>query len=253
MSRIEKLNALKQGINRLRVKGGADPGSLYDLENGYVAQDGSIVSRPGTSADATLPAGTKGLMAFDGAMVVFSNAVKTGMPDGYSCEVLAHRDDPDIGIAQIHFAVPFLGYPYVVAEFDTGDVYHYWLQAGTEWTANTAFKEGDVIVPTTPNGLAYRAKRLNPAAPAWAPSVARTVGDIVEPTTPNGFQYEVIDTIGTNPKSSATEPAWPEEDGATINEDADIETSSTSTTTDGTPTLPDDLRDRYNNRYGQGA
>jgi hypothetical protein len=245
VSRTVSLNALTEGITRLRNKGGASPQALFDLENGYVTQSGAIASRPGTVDDAELPAGTKGLMAHDGAMLVFSNAVKS-CPAGYSCEVLTHPDNPDIEIAYIHFAKPFLGYPYVVAEFATGDVYHYWLQSGTSWSADTAFSEGDVIVPTTPNGLAYRAKR--PAAPGipWAPNVARTVGDKVEPTVANGFEYTVIDTIGDNPQSGATEPTWPTEDGATINEDADLVVATSTTSEDTTP-LPGSVKDRYGN------
>lgn len=242
--RVQQLTSAKAGISRLKVKGGADRESLYDLLNGYVDSSGSIVSRPGTVEDATLPAGTHGLMAFDDAMKVFASSVKTGMPAGYTCEVLSHPTDPTQDIVEIHFSAPFLGYPYVVAEFTSGDVFHYWLQAGTAWTAETFFKEGDVIVPTTPNGLAYRAKRIGPAAPLWAPDVARAIGDKVEPTTANGYQYTVIDTVGDNPRSGTVEPDWPAADGATVNEDADTTPAETSTATTGTD-LPDDINDRY--------
>ncbi len=60
--RIVTLNAAKGGINRLRVKGGADPSTLYDLVNGYVDQAGVLCSRPGTENTVVLPGGaTKGM------------------------------------------------------------------------------------------------------------------------------------------------------------------------------------------------
>lgn len=213
------LNALKAGINRLRTKGGADPSSLYDLVNGYVTIDGSIQSRPGTMRDAALPAGTKGLCAFDGGMVVFSDSPKT-MPAGYTCEVLAHPTDDTQTIAEIHFAAPFMGFIYVAAEFANGDVFHYWLQSGGTWTASTMYKVGDTVLPTVRNGLRYQTVlKSNPAA--WAPNVPRAVGDVVQPTVYNGWKYTVVEVAGDSPSSGATEPDWPELNGAQVSEDVD--------------------------------
>ena len=217
--RVEALQPLTGGINRLAVKGGADPRQLYDLLNGYVDQNGRVQSRPGVVRHATLPAGTKGLMAHDGGFLVFAGAV-TAMPAGYACDVLVNPTSPSAIITRIHHARRFVGAPYVVAEFDNGDVIHYWLQAGDAWAANTAHQEGDVIAPG--NGLAYRAKRLNAAAPAWAPNIQRTVGDIVEPTVPNGFQYAVTEIVGDASASGETEPDWVAEDGAAVSEFVDV-------------------------------
>ena len=256
MSRIVALNALTSGINRLRNKGGADAESLYDLENGYVTLAGTIQSRPGTVQDALLPAGTKGLCAFEGAMVVFSNAARTPMPAGYTCEVVVHPDDATLEVEAIHFAGPFLGVLYVAVGFEDGAVYHYWLQRRDPWTADTFYKVGDIVEPTVRNGYAYRAHRLGDPATVWAPNVARTIGDAVEPTVPNDYQYTVIDTLGTNPKSGTTEPVWPTEDGATVNEDTDLTpptppSTPTPPTTD--TTLPPDIAERYDGRLGTFA
>lgn len=217
--RTVTLNALKQGISRIRVKGGADPSSLYDLVNGYVTIDGSIQSRPGTSQDVALPAGTKGLCAFDGAMVVFSHVTTPIDDPRYQCEVLVNPNDADQPIKEIHFAAPFLGYLYVVAEFDNGDVYHYWLQRGTAWSAGTAYKAGDLVEPTTPNGLAYRATRDSAALPSWAASVPRAMGDQIEPTEYNDFYYTAVEVAGDSPASGTVEPDWPTTDGGQVMED----------------------------------
>ncbi|GAB1407672.1 hypothetical protein MASR1M8_15910 [Thermomonas brevis] len=191
------LNAVTQGIQRIREKGSPDAGSLYDLVNGYVAIDGSIQQRPGTELHAELPAGTIGLMAHDNELVVFSTSPKP-MPAGVRCEVLAHPYFPSVGIRYIWFAAPFLGYPYVAAEFSNGDVYHYWLQAQTQWEASTMFREGQIVVPATHNGLAYKAHRVLPPNPTWAPGLEIDIGSKVEPTTANGYYYEAIKLEGAS-------------------------------------------------------
>jgi hypothetical protein len=235
------LNALKAGINRLRTKGGADPSSLYDLVNGFVTIDGSIQSRPGTVWHAVLPAGTKGLCAFDGGIVVFSSTPQT-VPAGYTCEVLVHPTDDAQTIAEIHFAAPFMGFLYVAAEFSNGDVFHYWLQSGGTWAAGKMYKVGDTVLPTTRNGFRYQTVlKSNPAA--WAPNVPRAVGDVVQPTVYTGWKYTVVEVAGDNPSSGASEPDWPESSGAQVAEDVD----STPAPAAPTPTNPLPGGDRYSN------
>lgn len=155
MSSETTLNVLKQGISRIREKGGADPSTLFDLVNGYVTIDGSANARTGTRQDVFLPAGTKGLMAFNGAFIVFSNVVTPIADSRYECEVLIDKEDATQAIKEIYFASPFLGWPYVVAEFANGDVYHFWLQGGKPWQADTTYMPGDLVTPTVPNGFVY--------------------------------------------------------------------------------------------------
>jgi hypothetical protein len=240
------------GINRLKVKGGPPKGALYDLLNGYVDATGCPVSRPGSVEDYTLPAGTVGMCAFDGALVVFSHAPVSGMPAGVSCEVLTHPDDPTLALVDIHFAGPFLGYLYVCAEFADGGVYDYWLQRRGAWEASTMYQLGDIVEPTTRNGYGYRATRSTDPAPLWVANAPRTVGDRVEPTTADGYVYEVVDTLGTNPRSGATEPAWNDEDGALTYEDVDTGAVTAPATGPVTPpTTPGgDVTDRYRNPGG---
>lgn len=249
-----QLNASTGGINRLRIKGGPKPTNLYDLVNGYVDASGAPTSRPGTEQDVLLPAGTKGLTAFDGGLVVFSHLPLSTGNAKYTVETIMHPTIPTAPLLEIHFAGPFLGYLYVVAEFINGDVFHYWLQRRSAWTALTAYQVGDVVEPTTPNGFAYRANRIGAPGVAWAPDVARTVGDKVEPTVANGFEYTVIDTMGANPRSGTTEPVWPEQDDGIVIEEtngAPSPTPTTPTTPGGAGTLPTDVEERYRDMSGR--
>lgn len=240
------LTTAKGGINRLRTKGNASKDSLYDLVNGYVTQTSSIRPRPGTTLAYRLPEGTKGLAAFQDKLHVFSSDVVTSLDPMIVINVLRHPvSGSSDALKKIHFAAPFLGYLYVVAEWLSGEVYHYWLQENGAWQANHVYKEGEVVQPTIPNGYAYQATRLTPAAPVWTALAPRTIGDRVEPTVPDGFQYEVVDTVGVNPASGATEPAWIDEDGALTYEDVTGGGGSTTTPPTTPPTVPPDVEDRY--------
>lgn len=246
--RVVSLNAAKGGINRQRVRGGADPSTLYDLENGYVDASGVIRSRPGTVNTVTLPAGTKGLCAYAGKLIVFSHTAKTipASTPVVECEIVINPDNPALELHEIHYAGPFLGYLYVVAEFSDGSVWHYWLQRWGTWEANTHYLEGAVVEPTVRNGYAYRAYRTDTANPTWAPLTAYDTGDVVEPSDANGFKYTAIEAIGTPARSGATEPTWPTESGAIVTERSETDGGDVAVTSgDVTTTLPPDVSERY--------
>lgn len=249
------LTVVKGGISRLRQKGAAPEDVLFDGVNGYVTAQKTFVVRPGTFRRAVLPSITKGLVAFDGSKHVFASE-HVDVPAGYTLHILVHPEfeggtaNP-FEIRKIHFAAPFLGFLYVVAEFDVGDtgaesVYHYWLQSGGAWQASHIYKHGDVIEPTVPTGLAYEATRLSAPNISWAPHAPRTVGDVVEPTVYNDFFYTVIDTLGSNPASGAVEPIWPEVDGGQVSEDTDADALTSTTTTQPPANVPgSDVTRRY--------
>lgn len=357
--RNAQLTAIRDGINRLRPKGGARADSLYDLVNAYVTAERTVVGRPGTRRGTVDVSGTVGLVAFENALHVFSSSyidiatlittvtvgasgtihgwwgdfaigsadpdppndngalldgiyvdtnptpdrlyftgVDSGdvlaalqayptirveysggtidfdtadlttpdpasaafsatdypeittlwaaadvgesyrvwfvapgageIADGYVLDILLHPLDSEAELTRIHYAAPFLGHLYVVAEFDDGQIYHYWLQAGTAWEADTEIAANEFRTPTTPNGYVYRAVRLGQPYPAWTPGAPRTEGNgssiepsIIEPTTYNEYYYTAIETQGDNPASGTTEPPWPTETGATIVESTD--------------------------------
>lgn len=273
------LTTIKGGINRLRVRGGARPDNLYDLVNGYVTEAGTVKARPGTERVATLDSRTRGLCAFGGKLHVFCH-VPVVVPDGYVLNVLAHPDPPDsgyqygynttdteVGIKTIHFAEPFLGGLYVVAEFDDGQTFHYWLQPGPVWTANTEYRIGDLVAPSSPNGFLYWASRLGDPNPPWQPDEPRYDGiadaynqSVIEPTEANGYYYVCVDTDGPNPRSGSTEPTWPTFEGGQVTERTDTgvpeevpidSTPPPSAGSSDSPTVPStDPIDRYGSGTG---
>lgn len=222
--RTVTLSAIKAGITRLRTKGGASPDSLYDLKDGYVTAARTVQPRPGSTVDEELPPGeTMGLTLLNDVFQVFtSNPLLDPdlLPADYALNILIHPENPALTLKRIWKAFRFMGFLYVVSEWSDGSVWHYYLEDGEEWAPETFYSIGQLAYPTVPNGFRYRATRLNPAGLKWAPNAARTIGDVVEPTVENGYEYEVIDTIGTSPRSGAVEPNWPRADGSVFYEDA---------------------------------
>jgi hypothetical protein len=258
--RAAPLTVIKEGINRLRLKGGARADSLYDLLNGYVTDSDTAKVRPGTLRDATLDELTRGLVAFDGVLHTFCH-IFVDVPAGYELSVLVHPDATEydeIALEKIHFAEPFMGALYVVAEFDGGDIFHYWLQVADEWQYDTVYTHGALVRPSDWNGLVFQASRLGDPYPAWAPNVPRSDGSvygyeasIIEPTVFNNFYYTCVLTGGTNPRSGEIEPEWPTEEGAQVVEYADGEAEEAlpappEPPSNNTPSEP------YRERYGRG-
>lgn len=240
------LSAVKAGITRLRTKGGASADSLYDLVNGYVTSARTMVMRPASVLHHSLPPGTKGLVVFRGKFVVFASTLIAPGSSQYTVEILRHPDSGFVGtLVDIHFASPFLGYLYVVAEWSDGSVFHYWLQAAQTWAANTVYAQGAVVQPTVPNGYAYVAERIGDPPQPWAAGVLRAVNDKVEPTTPNGFEYTAVETYGDTPASGQVEPTWPTVEGAVVYEDTNGALPPAAGNTTPAPAVPPDVRDRY--------
>lgn len=248
------LSNLKMGINRLRTKGGASPSSLYDLQNAWVTSDGSINPREGTNRFAQLTSATKGLMADDGIFNVFSITPIT-VPAGFQDNVLVNPNDATQTIVKIWFAKPFMGFPYVVAEFANGDVFHYWLQSSGTWASNTVYTNSTLILPTAPTGFAYLAQRVSAVNPTWAPETVTALNAIVEPTEYTGYMYKAVAVAGAAPHTGETEPVWPIVSAGTIQEFGDFDTSSTDagTTQGTTASTAQPLSTTITDRYGDSS
>jgi len=232
-------------MTRLRDKGGANPNSLFELTNGYVTAARTIRSRPGTVLRASLPAETRGLCTYMGKLTTFCHRPVV-VPDGYSVEIIGHPTQADLALREIHFAAPFLGFLYVVAEFANGDVFHFWLESLVPWQAGATILPGQTVSPTVTNGYLYQASRTDVPAQLWQPNINRGVGDVVEPRGANGFRYRVIATFGSRPASGADEPAWPTTPGGRVVESTTApEQPPEPTPVDPTTPIREELSDRY--------
>jgi len=247
MSSPVPLTVVQGGITRLRNKGAALRSSLYDLTNAYITAGKTVKVRPGTFRRAT-SVGTKGLTAFGDEFHVFSGGIQA-VPAGYVNNILINPADPLSALLRIHFAAPYMGFLYVVAEFDTDQesVQHFWLQNSGSWTADTIQFNGNFILPTTPNGLAYAATRLVAPNPVWQPNITIAVNDLIEPTVYNGFMYKALAVAGTA-HTGTTEPVWPTDENAQIQEFGDFDiTTGASASSATAPTPGKTITDRYGN------
>jgi len=236
------LTTLSGGINRLKVRGSVSPSRLYDLVNARLTIEGTVVPREGTIRAAQLTSLTAGLVYYNGKFNVFSTTAQT-VPTGYVDNILVGPNGPTDLISFIWFAKPFLGFLYVVAEFVSGAIAHFWLQSSGTWTKNTVYQVGAIVTPTTPNGLAYLATRDLLPNPTWAPDTLVTVDELVEPTVPNGYYFKATTVDGTNPHTGLTEPTWPASIGATVQEFGDYPTVTAAAPVGST--LAAGITDRY--------
>lgn len=239
------LSTQKGGISRLRDKGGASAETLFDLQNAYVTTAKTIKQRPGRTAFLTLNPGTVGLEAFDGQFYTFAATFVAQDDPRVTCVVLRHPTLPTQSLRKIHFAQPFLARFYVVAEFDNGDIRHYWVTNAPEWTANTIYGYLQKVTPTTPTGLVFEASNTD-ASPLWTGGETIVVGNQRQPTTYNGFKFEAVTVTGTAPVlTSTTEPVWPTTEGATVIEYSYGGTDPNTTPADPAPTYPPDIGGEY--------
>jgi hypothetical protein len=250
------LTTLRGGINRLKIKGGANAQWLYDLTNAYITQAGTVVPREGTIRNATLNSSTAGLAAFNGQLNVFSIPQET-VPSGYvDNRLMPPATSAATSISKIWFAKPFMGFLYVVAQFNTGEIYHYWLQSNGPWAANTVYMTGAIVTPlASPNGLAYQAVQDVATPSVWTPQTLIAVNQLISPTTYTGYQYKAIAVEGTSPHTGSTEPVWPVTINAVIQEfgDFDTSTSDSGVTNPAAGTGAQPLGANITDRYGDSS
>jgi Concanavalin A-like lectin/glucanases superfamily len=227
------ITVLNGGINRLRVKGGAAANQLYDLQNAWITNAGSVVPREGTIRAATLDSSTVGLAAANGQFNIFSSAFSTAtLPANYVLNVLSDPSNTTASPTVIYYAKPFMGFLYVVASFSDGTVHHYWLQNSGTWTSSTDYTSASIVLPPTPNGLAYQGVRDFPIQPLWTAETLIASGSYVEPNTPTGFAYQAVATTGSPVHTGQVEPVWPTLAGGIVQEfgDFDLSASDAGTT-----------------------
>jgi hypothetical protein len=256
--RAYPITVLAGGINRLRVKGGAAANQLYDLQNSYITNSGAIQPREGTIRAATLDSSTVGLAAANGTFNIFSSAFSTAaLPTNYVLNVLSNPNNTSSSPITIWYAKPFMGFLYVVAQFNDQSIHHYWLQNDGTWTSSTDYTSASIVLPPVANGLAYQGLRDFPPQPLWTPNTVIASASYIEPNTPTGFCYQAIAIAGNPVHTGAVEPVWPTVAGATIQEFGDFDVSATDAgttqATNGVFSTAAALGGVITDRYGDSA
>jgi hypothetical protein len=129
------------GLNRLRPQAVGEVGTLWNAKNCVINRGGDVESAKKFVPEYVLPSGTFGLAGVNGTPYVFGTGTKpTGMPAAVSYQQLTYGGSANL--VKIHDAKPFAAKLYVIAEFDDGDIEHFYGGARvTEWenVADTAF------------------------------------------------------------------------------------------------------------------
>ncbi len=149
-----------------------------------------------------------------------------------------------------------MGFPYVVAQFSDGDIFHYWLQNNGVWTSSTDYTSASIVLPPVLNGLAYQGVRDFPSQPSWTADTIIASASYVEPNTATGFAYQAIAVAGSPAHTGAVEPVWPTTAGAIIQEFGDFDASSTdagSTQGNSVFSTAAALGSTITDRYGNSA
>lgn len=234
----------------------AQAGRVYT--NGVQGSPGGQSIPPGAYTGDAFTIGADGLSGiqgtgYNGQIADFRITRAVRYTANFTPSTANFPGSPSYGpIVEIHFAQPFLGGLYVVAEFDVnseiaaalGTVFHFWIQSSeggdnaNTWQKNTDYRIGDVVIPSVPNGLTYIASRRGAANPIWTPNTQKQVGDKVEPTVPNGFYFTATSVAGDNPTTGATEPVWPTSDGALVQENSALANDQTVTLATSAPNAP---------------
>lgn len=218
-----------------------------------------MVPREGTIRTATLDSSTVGLAAANGNFNIFSSAYSTAaLPTGFVLNVLSNPTNPMLTYpTKIWFAKPFMGFPYVVAQFSDLSIHHYWLQNNGTWTSTTDYTSSSIVLPPVVNGLAYQGVRDFPIQPLWAADTLITSASYIEPNTPTGFAYQAIAVTGTPVHTGLVEPVWPTVAGGIIQEFGDFDVSSTDAgTTQGSNSpfsTASPLNSNITDRYGDSS
>ena len=129
------ISDFKYGMDRRRSQFSGIPGTLWILRNAFISRGGDIVRAKKFDPAYSLPAGTFGLAGLKGQPYVFGSATSpVGLPFGVQYQQLAAPSTPTM--VRVLDAKPVDGKLYVVAEYDNGNVYHFYDGSRvTDWDA----------------------------------------------------------------------------------------------------------------------
>ena len=129
-----RISDVRLGIDRRRSRISGVPGSLWELVNAHITSGGEIERAKAFPAVYALPEGTFGLGGVGGILYVFGSGADPGVPSPVVYQRLQHVGGPSVDMVAVHWVEPFDGLLYVIAEFEDGEIYHYYDGARvTDW------------------------------------------------------------------------------------------------------------------------
>jgi hypothetical protein len=126
----------KHGLSRLRPQVAGLPSELWTAKNCVITRGGDVMAAKKWVGEYALPAGTFGLASVKGVPTVFGTAAAPGgLPPAVQYQRLTYSGSANL--TKIYDAKPFSGSKtYVIAEFDDGDIRHFYNGAEvTDWRA----------------------------------------------------------------------------------------------------------------------
>ncbi len=120
-----QIEDFKGGLDSRRLEVSAAPGSLQVFENGHINRGGEIEIAKKWVPKYILPTGTFGLIAASNSLYVFgSGGEPGGIPTGVTYLDLQSPDSNNL--VRVIMSEVFKAKPYVIAEFDDSNVYHFY-------------------------------------------------------------------------------------------------------------------------------
>lgn len=129
------IGTFKFGMDQRRARAAGAVSTLWDLENAHITRGGDIQRCKAFVPTYTLPAGCFGLVAIGSTLFVFGSQSAPAVPPGVVYQQLVPAGGT-ANMLRVVDAVAFLGKTYVIAEYDDGNVYHFYDGSRvTDWDA----------------------------------------------------------------------------------------------------------------------
>jgi hypothetical protein len=224
----------RAGMDRRNKRISGKAGTLWTGKNGHITRGGDWERRKKFVSAFTLPTGTtKGLAITNGQLFVFGASASPGtIPTGVTYQRLQHPTSGSAIITLILSVTLFSGKLYVIAEFDDGNIYHYY--DGVRVTAWDAVSASIASNNAVASALAVKVD-LDPAVSATA------IGSVVTITSSTpGTSMTVVGTAfnggGVNDQTLTVV-----ETQANVAGVSEVVATGTLTVTGGTTSTPETL------------
>lgn len=217
----------KYGMDRRRPQTSGVPGTLWILKNAVISRGGDIERAKKFDPVYDLPAGTFGCFSVRGQLFVYGSATTPGgMPTGVRYQQLAAPSTPNM--TRVLDAKGFDGKIYAIAEYDDGNLYHFY--DGSRVTDWDTLADGASSFETV-------ATRLADLINAQTAYKAQAFGPVVEITAEVPGTGFTISTSTTDNDGATTPTAVAVNLQPNVAEVAEVRATGTITITGGTESL----------------